>query len=251
MSNKLQKSNNGLKGTGSKKLGLAGVNLGALSKGLSEMTLPRLFYQLVVFVLDGSGSMTFPGKTGKSKGEEVEEAVKEVIRRLKNSKNKNSFDVAFFAYANESVKMVPKISIPEFNIFENLNPCDYIDFYEQTNLEETLLEVKSLTDDYLKQNKDKNAQALIVILSDGAIHDQEDSEAICREIDTYDNKIKISSILFESKEWKEKYEADDLQFLRNNLENLASGKDFFTSTLDPEQVRKHMIKSISTVSKVD
>lgn len=252
MSNKLQKSNpKGLQGSGKKKIGLAGVNMGTLTKSLNEMTLPRLFYQLVVFVLDGSGSMTFTGKTGVSKGEEVEDAVKEVIGRLNTSKNKNSFDVAFFAYANESVEMLPETSIPEVDFAENLNPCDYIEFYEQTCLEETLLNVKDLTENYIKRNSDKNAQALVLILSDGAIHDQEDSEEICRAIDSIDNKVKISTILFESKEWQEEYNKEDLEFLRDNLENLASGPEFFTSTLDPEQVRKHMIKSISTVSKVD
>jgi len=35
------------------------------------------------------------------------------------------------------------------------------------------------------------------------------------------------------------------------MENLASYSSLFTSTLDPEEIRKHMIKSISTVSKID
>lgn len=252
MSNKLQKSkSNEIQGSGKKKLGLAGVNMGTLTKSLNEMTLPRLFYQLVVFVLDGSGSMTFPGKTGKSKGEEVEIAVKDVIKRLQSSKNKNSFDLAFYAYADESVEMLPKTVIPEINLLENLNPCDFIDRYQHTKLEETLLEVKELTERYLTEHNEKNAQALVLILSDGAIHDQEISEAICREIDGFNHKVKISTILFESKEWQEKFDDSDLQFLRDNLENLSSGPEFFTSTLDPDQVRKHMIKSISTVSKVD
>tara|TARA_R100000935_G_scaffold58869_1_gene98822 strand:+ start:4567 stop:5325 length:759 start_codon:yes stop_codon:yes gene_type:complete len=252
MSNELQKSNpNGLQGSGKKKIGLAGVNMGSLTKSLNEMTLPRLFYQLVVFVLDGSGSMTLTGKTGKSKGEEIEIAVKEVVKRLYSSKNKTSFDVAFYAYANESVEMVSETSLPSLNFAESLNPCDYIEFDDSTYLKETLLEVKDLTESYINQNSNKNAQALVLILSDGAIHDQEDSEVICRAIDSLNNKVKISTILFESKEWKEKYPADDLKFLRDNLESLASASEFFTSTLDPEQVRKHMIKSISTVSKVD
>ncbi|WP_289022630.1 vWA domain-containing protein [uncultured Salegentibacter sp.] len=252
MSNKLQKSkSNGLQGSGKKKIGLAGVNMGTLNQSLNDMTLPRLFYQLVVFVLDGSGSMTFPGKTGKSKGEEVEIAVKDVIKRLQCSKNKNSFDLAFYAYANESVQMLPETSVPNFDFSDNLDPCDYIEFYEQTCLEETLTEVKELTENYINKHNSKNAQALVLILSDGAIHDQEHSEEICREIDGWNNKVKISTILFESKKWQENFDASDLQFLRNNLENLSSGPEFFTSTLDPDQVRKHMIKSISTVSKVD
>lgn len=252
MNNKLQKTKqNQLNGSGKKNNKLAGLNIHTLTKSLGGLTLPRLFYQLVVFVLDGSGSMTFDGITGKSKGEEVEGSIKNVIKRLKKSKNNNSFDVAMFAYANESVEIMPLMPVPDIDLSEDFNPCNHIIYYEQTYLKDTLTEVKELTDNYLEKNMDKNAQALILVLSDGAIHDQKEAENICRSFDWNNNKVKISSILFESKTWKEKYQDDDLEFLKVNLRNLASGKEFFASTLDPEEVRKHMIKSISTVSKID
>lgn len=252
MNNKLQKTKqNQLKSSGKKNTDLAGLNMNALNQSLSGLTLPRLFYQLVVFVLDGSGSMTFEGITGESKGIEVEGSIKKVIKRLKTSKNNNSFDVAMFAYANESVEIMPMTSIPDINLSKDLNPCNHIKYYEQTYLEESIIEVKKLTDYYLDLHNSKNAQVLIFILSDGAIHDQDEAERICRSIDSDNNRIKISSTLFESKTWKEKYQDEDLEFLRDNLKSLASSKELFTSTLEPEEVRKHMIKSISTVSRID
>ena len=43
--------------------------------------------------------------------------------------------------------------------------------------------------------------------------------------------------------------------VQNKLKKFASneknGHNFFTSNIDPEEIRKHMIKSISTVSKID
>lgn len=77
--NKIDKSKTG-------KLNLLDINTNALTAALNDLAVPRLFYQLVIFVLDGSGSMTYPGISGNSKGEEVENAVKKVIERLINSK---------------------------------------------------------------------------------------------------------------------------------------------------------------------
>ncbi len=247
MSNKLQKTNSNLgKKTG---LGLASVNMKGLTESLNNLLVPRLFYQLVVFVLDGSGSMTYPGMTGKSKGTEIEESVKQVIKRLLNSKNKNSFDISVWAYANESVQILPKTTVSSFDLEKSLNPCDYIEKYNKTDLTSTIKSVQLECDNYLEQNKDKNAQALVLVLSDGAIHNYNDTVKLFDNLKS-NSKITIASIFYESKEWQEEYSLD-VNVLKGNMKILASNSELFTSSLDPEEIRKHMIKSISTVSKID
>jgi hypothetical protein len=233
-----------------KKLDLSSININALEQSLNGLTLPRLFYQLVVFVLDGSGSMTFPGITGQSKGEEVEKATKEVIQRLLESKNKSSFEITLFAYANESVEILPITSVCDIDLSRSINPCDFIKRYDKTDLEETLSKVTEVSTNYLKHYNDKNAQVLILILSDGALHNYEKTLQLCNLLKV-NNRITMHSNLFESKDWIEKYNSDELLYLKENLKKLASGPDYFMSTPDPDQVRKHMIKSISTVSKLN
>jgi uncharacterized protein YegL len=252
MSNEIQKSTKqgGMQKSTGQKLDLASLNVQTLSQCLGGMSIPRLFYQLVVFVLDGSGSMKLRGESIKSKGEEVENTVKKVIERLQNSKNNKSFDISVWAYAEECQEVLPLISTTDINLAISLNPCSYITQNRRTELKETLVNVRDLCNEYLLKYHSKNTQALVLILSDGAIHDQDDAMELCKEIKN-NNKITISTILFESKDWKEKYEDEDLKFLQDNLKMLSSGSDFFASTLDPEEVRKHMIKSISTVSKID
>jgi uncharacterized protein YegL len=250
MSKEIIKKNSGIQKSSKKKLDLTAINLEAFSSSLGIFSIPRLFYQLVIFVLDGSGSMTYPGMSGSSKGEEVESAIKKVIDRLHKSKNKSSFDINIWAYANESVEMLQITQVEKINNYSSLNPTDFIKEYDKTRLEDTLKNVEINVNKYLEVNKNKNSQALIIILSDGAIHDQKESELICENIKMNKN-ITISTVLFESKLWKEKYQDDDLTFLKENMKTLANNSTLFTSTLDPEEIRKHMIKSISTVSKID
>ena len=65
MSKEIQKLNNSeLIKSSKKKLDLSITNYGALSASLSVLSIPRLLYQLVIFAVDGTGSMTWEGKTG-------------------------------------------------------------------------------------------------------------------------------------------------------------------------------------------
>lgn len=251
MSKDLQKTNkSNLNKPKTGKLDLLNINTSALNASLNDLAIPRLFYQLVVFVLDGSGSMTYPGMSGKSKGEEVENAIRLVINRLFNSKNKSSFDLSMWAYANESIQMLHTTPVVSFDLNKNIDPCSFIQKYDGTNLVSTLNSVKVECQNYLRQNKDKNAQALVVVLSDGALDEYEHSLMLCKEINAINN-VTVSSIFYESKVWQENYIVRDMEVLKKDMENLASNSSLFTSTLDPEEIRKHMIKSISTVSKID
>lgn len=231
------------------KIDLSKINTSALSAGLSKLTIPRLFYQLVVFVMDGSGSMTFQGKTGKSKGEELSDAIIGTLKRLQSSKNKNCFDVSMYAYANESVNILKQAPVMDLDLSKDYNPCNFITHYNSTRLAETMETVKEECSAYLSLNNEKNAQALIIVLSDGVVFDYELSLKKCDGL-KLNKKVTISSIFFESATWQEGFDIQDLEKFKESMKMLASDKSLFTSTLNPDEIRNHMIKSISTVSKV-
>ncbi|TYB74047.1 vWA domain-containing protein [Bizionia myxarmorum] len=249
MSNKLQKKQAPsivVKPT----IDLTKINTGALTAGLSKLTIPRLFYQLVIFVMDGSGSMTYEGKTGKSKGDELSDSLIDTLKRLKASKNKNCFDVSMYAYANESICVLRQVPIKDLDLTKNYNPCDFITHYNSTKLGETMEAVKQECNDYLKINGEKNAQALIIVLSDGVVFDYDLSLKKCNEL-KLNNKITIASIFFESVSWQEGFNIDDLESYKKYMQDMASNESLFTSTLNADEIRNHMIKSISTVSKIN
>lgn len=255
MSKEIQKFNNSeLIKSSKKKLDLSTINSGALSASLSELSIPRLFYQLVIFVIDGTGSMTWQGKTGKPKGEEVDDTITKIIERLINSKNKNSFDIAVFGFAetHKTILDITQITDIEYMNFD-FNPTNYFtDGYMYEFLDDTLDIVIDTSFKYLDTNKDKNSQALIIMLSDGAIKHFDTALERVEKLKKH-NRITVSSVLLEDVRWED--DDDFKEEVQNKLKSFASGEkgghNFFTSNIDPEEIRKHMIKSISTVSKID
>lgn len=255
MSKELQKSSNsGLKKSSTQKLDLTTINTGALSASLSKLSIPRLFYQLVVFVLDGTGSMTWEGKTGKAKGVEVNETIIKILERLDNSKNRNSFDIAAYAFAESHKTLLEptQLSNLKYKSFD-FDPTSYFkEGFMFEYLDDTLDIVKNTCFNYLEENKNKNSQALIIVLSDGAIRFFDSALERIKNI-KLNNRITISSVLLEDVRWENDYEfkkevQDKLRLFSSNEKD---GHNFFTSNIDPEEIRKHMIKSISTVSKID
>lgn len=252
MSNKLQKTDSsGVSKTNStSKLSIASGLAAGLAAGLASIELPRMFNQLVVFLLDGSGSMTFNGETGFSKGHEVHQAVVNVLERLNDSKNKSSFDITFWAFANENVEMFPIKPVKDFNLSKDcFNPCEYINDYTKTKLGDLLNMVESQVNEYLEKYEGQNRKALVIILGDGEIHDYVQAKKIKNAMDN-NPLITFSSILFESPDWKERYEEKDIKELKSAFSELASTEADYMSTVDPEKIRSHMINSVTKVSKI-
>lgn len=252
MSDKLQNtdSSGSLKKSTGNKLTIASGLAAGLAAGLASIELPRMFNQLVVFLLDGSGSMTYPGTSGFSKGQEVHEAVVKVLERLKESKNKASFDLTFWAFANENVEMFPIKPLKEYNLLNDcFNPSKFISDYTNTKLSALLIQVDDLIAEYLKKYDGQNRKALVIILGDGAVIDNEKAVKIKMKMDS-NPLISFSSILFESSEWQADFDLNKINKLKNSFSKLASTEADYMSTIDPDKIRSHMINSVTKVSKI-
>ena len=251
MGNQIQKTdkNEVITNTGKSPLDkLNNLNSG-LSAALSKMELPRQFSQLVLFVLDGSNSMTWDGTSGFSKGQEIHQSVVKVLERLQSSKNKSSFDVGFWAFANESKEMYPVRQLKDYDLIKDcFNPCEYISDGGATYLTETFQSVEQVVNDYLEEHKELNRKVLIILLSDGELHDYQ--EVIEMKSKFQSELVVFSSIFFESLDWGENYEDWEIDEIKENLSNLASEEAYFLSTVDAEQIRKHMIQSVTKISNV-
>jgi hypothetical protein len=255
MSKELQKQGKGgLKNSRIGKLDLLNINTSALSACLNDIAIPRLFYQLVIFILDASESMTQKGISGNSKGEEVRDQIAPIIKRLKNSKNSNSFDISMYAFSQNHTEFIV-METPHLIDSKSIdfNPCSHVGNY-QTYAEPVFLEVEEKINNYLFTNKGKNCQTMIVFLGDGDIYDYQKVLSVCERLKK-ERKTTILSYLLEDITWSKKLSKDNLNILRNNIKSMSSkdanGINFFESKVNPEEIRKHMIKSISTVSKID
>lgn len=253
MSKEIQKVDSSLSPKNTNKLNLSKFNNAALSSALSNIELPRLFHQLVVFILDASESMTWEGISGKAKGEEIHDQIVPIIERLQASKNKNCFDISMIAFSQESKEFIKTIKVTEINTTNfDFNPCSHVGNYK-TEIVESLAIAENTINTYLTKNS-SNAQALVIILSDGALDDQLEALEICQSL-KQNNKITIASYLLEDMNWKNTLTENRLIDFQNNIKSLSSkdsnGIHFFHSKVDPGEIRNHMIKSISTVSKID
>jgi hypothetical protein len=243
MSDKLIPKDNGLQ----KKSMLS--NLAALTSSFSYLDSyvdPRQFNQLVLFLLDGSGSMTFPGETGASKGEETSLEVSKVLTRLSTSENKQCFDVGVYAFANEHRCILETTAVTSTNLSGDFNPCNYIKDWQSTRLSSSLALARAEAIEYVKEHDKpgKPAKAMIIILSDGVIHD---FDAASRETSQakLDARVFVSSVFFSSAECSPEASGEAQEMLRS----LSSGGGLFSITDTVSDIREHMIHSIrSTMS---
>ena len=269
MSKEIKKTRQGSLTTNTKgKLKFADLNKAAQESALGVFELPRLFYQLVFFVIDGSKSMKSTNADGITKGGQIDRGIRSILQRLKSSKNKKSFDICFTAFSDEykdpyGIQRVDKIK--EETIFD---PLSFVE-PQGTQLKDAFSYVKEQSEKYLIDNKDKNAQVLIIVLSDGAIKDYNETIKIV-EVLKDKKKVTIACQFLETPidedgeyySWDEltgeldynsKWTIDEVKASRKRVSNrfkrMASSEELFLSTIDPEEVRKHMIKSISEVSK--
>lgn len=236
-----------------KKLDLSAINQKSLAGALSKAELPRLFYQLVIFILDASQSMTWEGLTGIPKGEELSLQLPQIIDRLQKSKNKNCFDISMIAFSQTTNVFLPLTNVTKIDLNElDLNPCNKVGNY-QTYMEESLNIAEDMVNHYFANHQD-HSQAIILILTDGGINDFENCQEITDRLKS-NNRITLSSCLFEDKNWNDTLDSNSLYQIKSNVKSLASsspsGESYFVSKIDPEEIRKHMLKSISTVSKID
>ena len=253
MSKEIQKVDSTISTTKTNKLDLSKFNSAALSLALEDVELPRLFHQLVVFILDASESMTWEGISGKTKGEEIHNQIVPIIERLQSSKNKNCFDVSMIAFSQETNEFIKNKKATEIDTKNfDFNPCSHVGNYK-TEIVKSLAITEDRINSYFKKNS-SSSQALIIILSDGALDDQLEALEICQNLKK-NNKVTIASYLLEDMNWKNTLSENRLKLFQYNIKELSSldsnGLHFFHSKVDPTEIRNHMIKSISTVSKID
>lgn len=238
-------------------------------EALSEFELPPVFHQLVIFLIDGSNSMKNESVNGITKAEEIDKSISSIMGRLAESRNASSFDVCFVAFSDDFKDVFGIKSVTKIQQGTSFNPLNYIT-PKGTEMSEALSYAKECTDKYLEKYKDLNSQVLIIILTDGAIDDYSRSSQIISELKSND-KVTISCQFLEKNipddsEW---YSWDEVSGkldydktvpvdeVRNRqkrrgeeLKLFATSDELFITSVNPELIRKHMIKSISMVSKV-
>jgi predicted nucleic acid-binding Zn ribbon protein len=235
---------NNLNPSGKGVVDLMNLNLGSLTGA----SLGRLFNQLVIFILDGSGSMTWTGTSGKSKAEEVSLVTNNVIERLTKSRNKDCFDVIGYAFAVDTKKMIPVTSAEEVRLGHDFNPCNYIEDYRSTCASEAFRQTEKDIESYFNKHASAGikTRAIVVLLSDGQLHDHAETSAITKRM-LVTNKVDVCCTYFAD---ADSSSSEDESLSQEMLRELSSLELMYASTMNADDIRDHMVKSISLSSGV-
>ncbi len=227
----------------------------------------RMFYQYIVFVIDASRSMRSETENGISKAEEVDKAIKSVLNRLKRSKHTSSFDIGMWCFSDDFTCIFSNKGVRELD-GHDFNPLNLINEPGATYLNSALLDVEKEIDNYCKQNFTKNHQVLMLLLTDGAINDRIESLKTITRIKEKQN-VSVSAMylgrfIYENDKyysWNEKTDQIDYnspvdikdviegdRLRGERLKEFATSEAFFINNMNPEEIRKHMIKSVSTTT---
>lgn len=230
---------------------------------------PRIYNQLVLFVLDGSRSMQSLSPNKIPKSQDIHNNVQLVLDRLRKSKNKTSFDIGMIAFSDECKDVFGVKELKDVSVSQSFNSIELLGKPEKTRFLPALIEVDRIVKEYFNSIKnDLPKNALVLLMTDGVMNDYSESLSKIEEIklmkdltisimyldselkegdkwyswDEKTGEIDYSQVwtIDQVKEWKEK--------MISKLKNYATSESYFMVTMDAEGVRNHMIKSISDTS---
>lgn len=201
--------------------------------------LPKVFNQLGILVLDGSGSMKEIGEKNSPKLKHVESACYELFNRMNVSRVKQNFSFACIKFDNEPTVTLEPTAF-DFSVLMNTN-FDPIDGKGgQTFINLALEQAKQLAEDFLNSAPEGSVphKVLILLMSDGLCFEPDKTLNISSEI-KQNPKIQIASVYF-GEVGNNDANAQDL------LKNIASDASFYGGTVyDGEALRNFFERSMS------
>lgn len=230
---------------------------------------PRIYNQLVLFILDGSRSMESLSINGISKAQDIHNNVKLVLDRLRKSKNKTSFDIGMIAFSDECKEVFGIKELKDISENQSFNSIELLENPGGTQFLPALLEAEKLIDQYFFSiDNDLPRNALLLLMTDGVMDDFQLSLEKIEEL-KMKNNVTVSVVYLDKEigednkwySWNEKtgvhdktqeWSIEEVRKWRDRriakLKMYASNESYYMTTMDAEGVRNHMIKSISDTS---
>ncbi|MDI1324858.1 MAG: VWA domain-containing protein [Algoriphagus sp.] len=246
--------------------------LSALKTSLNKNeVIPRIYNQLVLFVLDGSRSMGSHSINNIPKAQDIHENVQKVLDRLRSSKNRTSFDIGMIAFSDESKNVFGIKELKDISENESFNSMKLLEKTGSTQFFPAFLKAESMIEEYMSNiTNGLPRNALILLMTDGMMDDYKVSLLRIEKLKLKEN-VTISVMYLEDqiKEGSKWYywneETGEIDYSREcpteevrverkryseKLKQYASKESLFMNTINPDSVRNHMIKSISDTSQL-
>jgi uncharacterized protein YegL len=200
---------------------------------------PKIFHQLGILVLDGSGSMEDNAKMNISKAESVNIAVRGLLGRLKAGDSSDNFSFAIIMFGNDVKEHTPITHLSHIDdnddfdplIVDGSNTKIYLGLSEAVNYAETFM---------------RNApigsvphSVLILLMSDGVSENPAECIEIANQVKNNPQlKATIACAYFGTIGANDP-EAQEL------LQQISSGSNYYKTTYNDEDLRRFFEASIS------
>jgi uncharacterized protein YegL len=126
----------------------------------------KAFEQLGILVLDGSGSMSEPGSSDQPKAEEINQAVRGLISRLRNSRHRNNFYLAVVTYDHQvNPGCLAPTPVTQVDDTADYNPLK--GHGGETAIGDALAGAYAVAEAFLEGQSTAPRSVVIVVMSDG------------------------------------------------------------------------------------
>jgi len=208
---------------------------------IDDVASSQTFNQLGILCLDGSGSMTLEGNRGQTLAESVNLAVREFLGFFKKSSIVNNFSIAVITFDSMPAIHTPITRLVDIEDFANYDPT--VGHGGRTNIGAALEKAEEIAKDFLNKSGASGipSSVSVVVMSDGMCDYPQETKRVAERLKKID-KITICSSFFSSKHVGD----SDRKQAQQDLQDIASGVNFYKTTYDAEDLRKFFIASMST-----
>ncbi len=203
---------------------------------IGPITETKAFEQLGILVLDGSGSMQSPGVSNQPKAEEVNQAVRGLISRLKNSRRRENFSLAVITYDHRVTRdRLPPTPITEVNETADYNPLT--NHGGQTAIGDALEAGSEVAEGFLENQTSIPRSVVIIVMSDSQNNSGKDPVAVAERMKNSGKRITLCAAGYGKERDLDEY----------TLKRLVSEPHGYRFTMNTNELRDFFEASMSQV----
>lgn len=202
----------------------------------------KMFDELGILVLDGSGSMEEQTLQKISKAEAVTVAVNELFSRFKESKNRNNFSFAIVNYDHRAVVKMQPTPVKDIDDHGDYNPMDGLG--GATYISEGLKEAKKIAEDFLSKSQAGGVKRTVVVLimTDGVDMTQAETISMANTLKQMDN-VKVAGSFFVTLGG----DKDEMKKCEDYVKDLCTDETLYSTINSSEDLRKFFTASMSNM----
>jgi len=208
-----------------------------MEERIGPITESKAFEQLGILVLDGSGSMESPGESNQRKADEVDQAVRGLISRLKVSRRKENFYLAAITYDDKVGKPIRLEPTPVTQIDETADYNPLNGHGGETAIGDALEAAAEIADKFLEGQTKFPRSVVIFLMTDGQNNAGKNPVEVADGIKNSGKRITICAAGY-----GKSGDVDEL-----TLKRIVSEPSGYYRTYDVEQLRKALEVSVTEV----